>query len=396
MLFSQKPKDATSATEQKNEKAKKAKTVAPKNKSVITVGKKKYAVGILWQPFRSLSAKNAEIKEASKFNKTNLFCVKNKGIPQYGLASTKEGYSSGMATGAGAVANVLSDKSSSVSMFKVNIGWWMVVIRNDLILPEEDKIFTDEEEAKKAFTAMLTVPDWGYRICPESWQVPDSKEIPIEQLLTGKIPNITLQNLDNTMTHLIIFAVIAGIAGIGFKVIMDKKKQQEAELQRQLEEARRIQMEQERKKKEEEQRLANMPVPPAWEKIIDPKKFTEVCIEHVRRNFQIFAGWGLKSITCEQTGVKVEWVRGDMGTFVEYQTARAMRDAAKQEGGLAGLGAGVAFGNTIAQNVQNVSNESHPVKSKAELLREVKSLFDEGILTQEEFEAEKKQILAEK
>lgn len=313
MLFSQKPKDATSATEQKNEKAKKAKTVAPKNKSVITVGKKKYAVGILWQPFRSLSAKNAEIKEASKFNKTNLFCVKNKGIPQYGLASTKEGYSSGMATGAGAVANVLSDKSSSVSMFKVNIGWWMVVIRNDLILPEEDKIFTDEEEAKKAFTAMLTVPDWGYRICPESWQVPDSKEIPIEQLLTGKIPNITLQNLDNTMTHLIIFAVIAGIAGVGFKIIMDKKKQQEAELQRQLEEARRIQMEQERKKKEEEQRLANMPVPPAWEKIIDPKKFTEVCIEHVRRNFQIFAGWGLKSITCEQTGVKVEWVRGDMG-----------------------------------------------------------------------------------
>ena len=96
----------------------------------------------------------------------------------------------------------------------------------------------------------------------------------------------------------------------------------------------------------------------------------------------------------EQSGIGM--VRGDMGTFVEYQTARAMRDAAKQEGGLAGLGAGVAFGNTIAQNVQNVSNESHPVKSKAELLREVKSLFDEGILTQEEFEAEKKQILAEK
>ena len=33
-------------------------------------------------------------------------------------------------------------------------------------------------------------------------------------------------------------------------------------------------------------------------------------------------------------------------------------------------------------------------KSKAEQLRELKSLLDEGILTQEEFDAEKKTILA--
>ena len=117
-------------------------------------------------------------------------------------------------------------------------------------------------------------------------------------------------------------------------------------------------------------------------------QFSDIVIENISLPERV------EELIDEQSGIGM--VRGDMGTFVEYQTARAMRDAAKQEGGLAGLGAGVAFGNTIAQNVQNVSNESHPVKSKAELLREVKSLFDEGILTQEEFEAEKKQILAEK
>ena len=117
-------------------------------------------------------------------------------------------------------------------------------------------------------------------------------------------------------------------------------------------------------------------------------QFSDIVIENISLPERV------EELIDEQSGIGM--VRGDMGTFVEYQTARAMRDAAKQEGGLAGLGAGVAFGNTIAQNVQNISNESHPVKSKAELLREVKSLFDEGILTQEEFEAEKKQILAEK
>ena len=82
-----------------------------------------------------------------------------------------------------------------------------------------------------------------------------------------------------------------------------------------------------------------------------------------------------------------------MESFVQYQTARAMSDAVKQEGGAAGLGAGLAFGNTMAQKIQNMSNSNIPEKSKAEQLRELKSLLDEGILTQDEFSAEKKRIL---
>lgn len=93
----------------------------------------------------------------------------------------------------------------------------------------------------------------------------------------------------------------------------------------------------------------------------------------------------------EQSGIGI--AKGDMESFVQYQTARAMRDAARQEGGLAGLGAGVAFGNAIAQNIQNVSNSDNQKKSVVEQLRELKGLLDDGILTQDEFDAEKKRIL---
>ena len=93
----------------------------------------------------------------------------------------------------------------------------------------------------------------------------------------------------------------------------------------------------------------------------------------------------------EQSGIGI--AKGDMESFVQYQTARAMRDAAKQEGGLAGLGAGLAFGNTIAQKVQDVSTPNNQPKGKVEQLRELKGLLDDGILTQEEFDAEKKRIL---
>ena len=114
-------------------------------------------------------------------------------------------------------------------------------------------------------------------------------------------------------------------------------------------------------------------------------QFSDVVIESISLPDDV------EKLIDEQSGIGI--AKGDMESFVQYQTARAMRDAVKQEGGAAGLGAGLAFGNTMAQNIQNMSNSNIPEKSKAEQLRELKSLLDEGILTQDEFSAEKKRIL---
>lgn len=114
-------------------------------------------------------------------------------------------------------------------------------------------------------------------------------------------------------------------------------------------------------------------------------QFSDVVIESISLPDDV------EKLIDEQSGIGI--AKGDMESFVQYQTARAMRDAANQEGGLAGLGAGLAFGNTIAQNVQNISSSNVQSKSKVEQLRELKGLLDEGILTQEEFDTEKKRIL---
>lgn len=114
-------------------------------------------------------------------------------------------------------------------------------------------------------------------------------------------------------------------------------------------------------------------------------QFSDVIIENISLPDEV------EKLIDEQSGIGI--AKNDMDTFVQYQTARAMRDAARQKGGLAGLGAGMAFGNTIAKNVQNVSNSKQQERSKADRLRELKDLLDEGILTQDEFTAEKKRIL---
>lgn len=118
-------------------------------------------------------------------------------------------------------------------------------------------------------------------------------------------------------------------------------------------------------------------------------QFSDVIIESVSLPDEV------EKLIDEQSGIGM--AKQDMATYMQYQTARAMRDASKQEGGLAGLGAGMAIGNTMARAVEEATTTptSTPQRSSnmAEQLRELKGLLDEGILTQEEFDIEKKKIL---
>ncbi|ADV02057.1 hypothetical protein HF896_22195 [Alicycliphilus denitrificans] len=105
-------------------------------------------------------------------------------------------------------------------------------------------------------------------------------------------------------------------------------------------------------------------------------------------------------------------VGGDMGRFMQYQTAQAIPKFAEggaQGGGVAGdamgLGAGVALGQVLAQNLQQglqgggaqaapaaaaVGVRPEEVMATLEKLADLKA---KGILTQEEFDAKKTELL---
>ena len=109
-------------------------------------------------------------------------------------------------------------------------------------------------------------------------------------------------------------------------------------------------------------------------------------------------------------------VGNDMGKFMQYQTAQAIpkfAEGAGQGGGIAGdamgLGAGVALGQVLAQNLQaglagasasaanvatnvaaSVGVKPDEVMATLEKLAELKS---KGILTQEEFDGKKAELL---
>lgn len=82
--------------------------------------------------------------------------------------------------------------------------------------------------------------------------------------------------------------------------------------------------------------------------------------------------------------------------YVELEKLRALRDAARNEGGLAGAGlqagAGFELSKTFISRKEELSGEKEGEDTVAQL-KKLKLLLDEEILTQEEFNEKNKEIL---
>lgn len=84
-------------------------------------------------------------------------------------------------------------------------------------------------------------------------------------------------------------------------------------------------------------------------------------------------------------------------SYLEIEKLRALRDAARNEGGLAGaglqLGFGMELGKALDDKKEKLTAYNNTVDPVVQL-QKLKLLLDEDILTQEEFDAKKKEILS--
>ncbi len=82
--------------------------------------------------------------------------------------------------------------------------------------------------------------------------------------------------------------------------------------------------------------------------------------------------------------------------YVQLEKLRALRDAARNEGGLAGaglqVGAGLELSKTLIQQKDEITGNSGTGEPVIQL-KKLKLLLDEQIITQEEFDTKKKEIL---
>ena len=82
-------------------------------------------------------------------------------------------------------------------------------------------------------------------------------------------------------------------------------------------------------------------------------------------------------------------------TYVELEKLRALRDAARNEGGLAGAGLQFGVGMEIGKTFDTLRNEQidNSAADPVAKLQQLKLLLDEGIITQQEFDQKKTEWL---
>jgi membrane protease subunit (stomatin/prohibitin family) len=93
---------------------------------------------------------------------------------------------------------------------------------------------------------------------------------------------------------------------------------------------------------------------------------------------------------------------GNMDEFMKYKVAMSIGDAANQPGGVAGglvgagagLGMGFAMPGMIQQTMGNsLGGNSNVSDSPLDKLKKLKELLDMDALTQQEFDAKKKELM---
>lgn len=142
-------------------------------KQVITVNRKKFATGLFWQPLGVGNTAQNYAKQLSKTGdrKYTLYIGYKSMV---GLTDTHEGAAAGMASAAVEIVSSLSDLVSFLGVFQADNNYYLVAVRNGVII--RDILLNDAESARRLYAQLAEIPDWGALFAPASWGIPKSQE----------------------------------------------------------------------------------------------------------------------------------------------------------------------------------------------------------------------------
>lgn len=292
---------------------------------VITVGGKKYAVGLYWEVSDSRSAAKAARQAASQSaNKADFYCVRpgnTKGrAPQFGLGEARLGHAWNMPTAAATLANRQPGSWSGV--FMVPEGVWFIEVRDDLIAPEGDVLFADEAEAMTRLQEVSARGGLERIYAPPSWAIPGAEASSLPSLLSGKA-DVRLQpvKIPRKLVIVILGAVLglAALGGIGIVIMNMRAAEEEArmieEQQRQAEQMRRqaeerARLEEEERQRQLQQQTFQMPTyQRVWEQAPDPILWLKACRQAMEEVPISPLGWDISSVSCSGAQLQVGWTR---------------------------------------------------------------------------------------
>jgi len=271
---------------------------------VINIERKKYAVGLFWQPVASgQNSRGATVRRLAKFlpGAVKYFTEYRSMI---GLGWRALGHRRRMPSAAAEVMDAFSDYNSFLAAFAVRQGFYLVAARNGIII--QDKLFGDEVSAKHEYEQLAGLPDWGLLVAPAAWEIARGEEKILSEVVSGNTryylnPASKLASI--ATSAVIITLVLAGLFYMFREPLthMIKPRQKTMEID---EEARAAFV---RKLEERDAALisATQLVPPPeplvmpYDNIPDIAAHAAQCFDAITFLMQVVPGWNQADAECE-------------------------------------------------------------------------------------------------
>ncbi len=290
---------------------------------VININRKKYAVGLFWQPTGAGYVARSYAKNLAKSidKKLNLFTEYRAMI---GLGAKRLGHRVGMESAAAAVTDALTEYSSFLAVFSADKFFFLVAVRNGVIL--EDKIFETEEDARAEYFKLSEIPDWNALFAPSSWGMPRAVERNLSDLISNTSHSL-LKPISMVGTGFFSVLLISLFVITTFyffnepiqQILNPKPKLEQVDPQLAAEYEKKV--EEKNKELDEAFNIQKEAVPEPivlpYDYLPDPKIRAEVCYQAMAFLMQPVFGWNQTSIECAETHA-FAWFDRSFGTISDF------------------------------------------------------------------------------
>ena len=288
-------------------------------KQIITVRRKKFATGLFWQP---LSVGNTPLSYAKQLShsidKKYTLYVGYKSM--IGLGDKSTGVYSGLTSAAAEIVDSLSEFISFLGVFQATNGYYLVAVRNGVII--RDVLFETADQARKAYTELSSIPDWGALFAPASWGMPRSQERSLYDLIrsntSAKLHQIYA--LRSVIPSVMFFTLVVLIGAFLFRdkigeLFVEKQKiEPNPELVNEYKQQIEL-------KKQEAEKQTTIPEAKAIEHpfdfLPDVMERANLCYKAIGFVMQPVAGWSQTYTKCDEGFVSATFTR-NFGTLNDF------------------------------------------------------------------------------
>lgn len=287
-------------------------------KQIITVRHKKFATGLFWQPLGVGNTARNWARQLSK-NADKKYTLFTEYKSMIALATARDGARAGMGSAAAQIVDSLAEFISFLAVFSVDKHFYLVAVRNGIII--RDILIEDADTARKMYTELSSIPDWGILIAPSSWGMPKSQEKNIAEFIeNNNIARLHQIGFVKTIWPSVLFAVLFILFGI--YVLNNPVKQSGigAKLDTELAKEYRQQIEQKKqeilnKKLAEENAKKSFQYP--YDNLPNVMERANLCYKAIAFVMQPIAGWNQTLAKCDGEYVSATFMR-DFGTLNDF------------------------------------------------------------------------------